>query len=405
MPVKYVILSMPEQDKTAMPRASRRAMRGERQLLDGAIAPARAPKVEVSELQPDKVADIARKKGVLGIAPCFPIKLIAPVKTQASTTTDAAAAATWGIESVGAHTSPFTGEGVVMAILDTGVDASHPAFAGVEVVRKNFTDGSDGDENGHGTHCAGTILGRDISGQRIGVARGIKKMLVGKVLGGNGGGGGSDIIADAIQWAVSSGANVISMSLGMDFPCFVKELEADGVPTELATSMALDGYRANLRLFERLASFIAGQEDFNRSTLLVAAAGNESRREENPDFQIRVSPPAIADGFVSVAAVGKGPKGFAVAPFSNVGARLSAPGVQITSAKSGGGLTSMSGTSMATPHVAGVAALWAEKLSKSGASSARQLADKLLGSATMNGMVDGSTFNDVGNGMVQSPQN
>jgi hypothetical protein len=66
-----------------------------------------------------------------------------------------------------------------------------------------------------------------------------------------------------------------------------------------------------------------------QATLLIAAAGNESRREVDPGFEIAVSPPAVADGIVSVAAVAKDPKGLTVAPFSNVGARVSGPGVGI----------------------------------------------------------------------------
>ncbi|MES2180026.1 MAG: S8 family serine peptidase [Gemmatimonadota bacterium] len=400
MSLRYVILRGPEEhQKFAMPKATRRGMRG---AVRGAAPPATLPRVEVGEFAPRAAAELARKPEIMGIAPVFPMKLIAPLRLATGAGELSAAQTAWGVEAVGAHTSPFTGNGIVVAVLDTGVDAAHRAFAGVEVVRRNFTDASDEDEDGHGTHCTGTILGRDVEGKRIGVARGVTKLLAGKVLGGKG--GGSDVIIDAIQWAVSTGANVISMSLGMDFPGYVKELEEEGVPTELATSMALDGYRANLRLFERLASFIAAQEAFARSALLVAAAGNESRRDENPDFQIAVSPPAVADGFISVAAVGNSPQGYIVAPFSNVGARLAAPGVDIVSARRGGGVTSMSGTSMATPHVAGVAALWAEKLSKSGPRGARQLSDNLTGRATMDGMASGMTVHDVGNGMVQAPQ-
>ena len=92
-------------------------------------------------------------------------------------------------------------------------------------------------------------------------------------------------------------------------------------------------------------------------TLLIAAAGNESRRGDNPDFEVAVAPPAVAEGMVSVAALAAGAQGFSVAPFSNVGALVAGPGVSVTSAKRGGGLTAMSGTSMATPVVSGAAAL------------------------------------------------
>ena len=70
----------------------------------------------------------------------------------------------------------------------------------------------------------------------------------------------------------------------------------------------------------------------------------------------------MSEGLLSVAALGQGGSTLDVAPFSNTSALVAAPGVGVTSARRGGGLVSMSGTSMATPHVAGVAALWAEKI-------------------------------------------
>jgi len=358
------------------------------------------PAVDVAELQPRAAASLTQKKFIKAVAPVVPMKLIAPVGGDAPAP-PAMGNVTWGIEAVRADKSPFTGDGIVVAVLDTGINPAHPAFAGVEIVRKNFTTSSDDDDNGHGTHCAATILGRNVDGVRIGVAPGVRKALIGKVLGA--GGGGSDRVAQAIYWAVSGGANVISMSLGIDFPGYVTSLEADGVPTELATSMALEGYRANILLFERLASFVAAQEAFMQVALLIAAAGNESRRNVNPDFEIAASPPAVADGFVSVAALGKGPQGLTVAPFSNVGARVSAPGVEIVSANHTGGLVAKSGTSMATPHVAGVAVLWAQKLATSGALGGKLLADRLIGTATTGGIAPGADPHDIGAGLVQAP--
>ena len=388
MKMKYVILRDTPGKRYGIPTA-------------GTVSPSVSPKVEVGELEPRRAAGLARKKGIRGVAPVIPMKLIAPVGID----TDAVPAAdgvTWGVQAVGADTSPFTGEGIAVAVLDTGIDMSHPAFTGVDIVRKNFTTGSDDDEDGHGTHCAGTIFGRNVDGTRIGVAPGIHKALVGKVLGKDG--GSSDQIMQAIEWAVNGGANVISMSLGIDFPGCVKELEAADFPTELATSMALEAYRVNVLLFESLASFIGEKSKIMQATLLVAAAGNESRREESPDFEIAVGPPAVARGFVSVAAVAKTPQGFAVAPFSNVGARVSGPGVGVISAKRGGGLKLDSGTSMATPHVAGVAALWAQKLSMTGELNSKLLADRLVGIATTAGMKPGFDPYDIGAGLVQSPQ-
>jgi subtilisin family serine protease len=168
--------------------------------------------------------------------------------------------------------------------------------------------------------------------------------------------------------------------------------------------MALEGYRANLLLFERMASLIKAQGAIGQVSLLVAAAGNESRRDVSADFEIGVSPPAVADGVVSVAALGQGSNGFTVASFSNVGARVSGPGVGVMSARAGGGLAPMSGTSMATPHVAGVAALWAERLAGARQLNGQLLADRLVGSATTEGLEAGFDPEDIGAGLVRAPQ-
>jgi subtilisin family serine protease len=326
------------------------------------------------------------------------MRLVQPTEVTAQP----AAGSSWGIAAVGADTSPFTGAGVVVAVLDTGIDASHPAFAGVNLVQQDFTGEGNGDQHGHGTHCAGTIFGRDVSGTRIGVARGVKKALIGKVIGSSG--GASDAIVRAIQWAVDNGAHVISMSLGIDFPGLVAALQQQGFPADLAATRALEGYRANVQLFERLASLIRAQGAFQQTSLTVAAAGNESRRNVDPRFRIAVSPPAVAEGIISVAALGQSSQGFTVAPFSNTGANVAAPGVQIVSAKPGGGLQAMSGTSMATPHVAGLTALWAERIASVSPLTGFQLTARLVASATPAGLAPGFDPVDVGAGLVRAPQ-
>ncbi|NQX13454.1 S8 family serine peptidase [Microbacteriaceae bacterium VKM Ac-2855] len=357
--------------------------------------------VEIDTLSASRATEISHYNDVEAIAPVVPMKLIAPVSLSRATR-PAETGSAWGIRAVGADATPFSGDGVTVAVLDTGIDAAHPAFTGVELIQRNFTNDSDGDTHGHGTHCAGTIFGRDVDGERIGVAPGIRTALIGKVLGEDG--GGSDVILTAIEWALLAGAQVISMSLGIDFPGMVADLERAGVPTELATSMALEGYRANVLLFDRLGSLVQARARFTGPCLLVAAAGNESRRDEDPNFIIAVSPPAAAEGMISVAAVAQDPEGWAIASFSNYGARLSAPGVDILSARAGGGLTMMSGTSMATPHVAGVAALWAEKLMRSGQFSQQRFTDRLAGSAVTSGLKSGFSPSDIGNGVVQAPR-
>jgi len=362
---------------------------------------AQVPEFEIAELSGASAKKAMHDQSTMAVAPVVPMKLVTPLQSQKTIAEAASSGVAWGVRAVRADTSPYTGEGIIPAVLDTGIDPAHPAFSGVELVRKNFTDDSDDDEHGHGTHCAGTIFGRDVDGMRIGVASGIRKALIGKVLGNTG--GGSDKIIEAIQWAVSNGANVISMSLGMDFPGYVKALENDGYATEHATSMALEGYRTNILLFQRMAELIESQEMFGKATVLIAAAGNESQR---PKFEIAVSPPAVSEGFVSVAAIGRTPTGktWTVADFSNTGARLSGPGVDIVSARPGGGLTLMSGTSMATPHIAGVAALWGQKLLGEGCLRATLLVDRLVGNASTKGMKKGFDPYDIGAGMVMAPK-
>jgi subtilisin family serine protease len=344
---------------------------------------------------------VLRDPNVVAVAPVIPMKLIAPVDVPGSAT-PAAATTAWGVTAVGADTSPFSGAGIAVAVLDTGIDAAHPAFAGMEIVEKDFTTEGNGDLHGHGTHCAGTIFGRPTDDTRIGVAPGVTRALIGKVLGA--GGGSSDRIVSAIQWAVDNGAHVISMSLGIDFPGLVESLVAQGFPPALATSRALEAYRANVQLFERLASLVRAQGSFGQTTVIVAAAGNESRRDQDPNFTIAVSPPAVSEGIISVAALQQGGSGLRVASFSNTGASVSGPGVAITSARPGGGLVAMSGTSMATPHVAGVAALWAEKLSGAGSLTALQLMSRLIASGVTGGLQQGFDPFDVGSGMVRAPQ-
>ena len=328
----------------------------------GPRKPAATPlKASVVELSPKEVAQERKRTDGRMLERAFPLKLIAPL-AKGPVKPSATASASWGIASTMADKSKFRGAGVTVAVLDTGIDRTHPAFARFTeetLVVRDFSDsaGSGKDQDGHGTHCAGTIFGGDVNGTRIGIAPDIDRALVGKVIPDDRA-GDSGMLFEAIQWASREKANVVSMSLGFDFPGMVAQLVDEGTPQDVAVSNALVIFTRNLRGFDRLMAFIRSSGDM----LVVAAAGNESRRAESGEFRISASLPSATDHVIAVGAFGRSGKAYTIAPFSNTDVGLIAPGVDILSAGLGGGLIEMSGTSQACPHIAGLAALWWEKL-------------------------------------------
>ncbi|MFD6552818.1 S8 family serine peptidase [Streptomyces sp. NPDC058398] len=268
----------------------------------------------------------------------------------------------------------YTGKGVKVAVLDTGIDVNHPDFAGVIDGTTSFVPGEGvTDVNGHGTHVASTIVGSGAAsgGDYKGVAPGAD-LFVGKVLGGAEGSGQDSWVMAGMQWAAESGADVVNMSLG------------DSYPTDGSDPMS--------QMVDALSE--------QYGTLFVIAAGNAGPES--------ISAPGAAASALTVAATDKQDQ---LASFSSTGPLassggmkpdISAPGVDITAARSqdmtdgGEGLyRTLSGTSMATPHVVGAAAILAQRHPDwTGA----QLKEQLM--STAKGLDDGYSPYEVGTGRV-----
>jgi len=367
------------------------------------------PAVHREKLTAQELQELSAEPEFVAAAEVMATRLLSPVSEAAFnpadvTDTERRRQQSWGVAAVGADRSKYTGADVTVALLDTGIDATHAAFRGVDLAQRDFTGRGGGDESGHGTHCAGTIFGRAVDGVRIGVAPGVRRALIGKVLGP--GGGDSDMLVRGLAWAHEQGAHVIAMSVGLDFAATVEKRVEEGWERGLATAVALEAYSANLRLIDRLLHMQRMQEPFTGGAIVVAAAGNDSRRGVGGDHIMSAAPPCGSEKIVSVGALDRASHGgrHEVSSFSNCGVALTAPGRDIVSAAAGGGLKVQSGTSTAAPHVAGVAALWWQAIRQSDLpANATLVRGKLLAGASRDGFSLAVYPGDRGAGRVAAP--
>jgi thermitase len=250
-----------------------------------------------------------------------------------------------GWDAAGLGAFPATG-GVKIGIVDTGIDQTHPDLSGqtvacaksqglLPIMSGSIQVGSCADDNDHGSHVAGTIAAKANNG--IGVAGVVfnADLVICKALGGPLGTGSTADVANCINWVASQGARVISMSLG------------GGASTTLQQAVASAWNNGN-------------------GAVIVAAAGN--------DGDATLNYPAAYAEVVSVAATDSSD---ARASFSNANAdvEIAAPGVNVLSTVRGGAYATLSGTSMATPHVSAVAGVLRQLFPSDSAAAIRSRLD------------------------------
>jgi subtilisin len=238
--------------------------------------------------------------------------------------TDAELDAVWGVRRVNsefAHLLGHTGAGVKVAVIDSGIDYTHPDLAPLYAGGYDFVNGDSDpmDDKGHGTHCAGTVAAVDDDAGVIGVAPNVQLYAL-KVLDSNGSGSWSDILA-AMDWCVKNKIQVTSNSYG-----------ASGNPGSVVENAYLNSYAAGI--------------------LHIASAGNNGNSTGTGDSV------GYPGNYSCVVAVGATNSSDVRASFSSTGpgVELAAPGANIRSTVPGG-YANYNGTSMACPHVTGAAAV------------------------------------------------
>lgn len=326
------------------------------------MAPDQAARLTSAAAEPGPITIVEPERVVTAIGPAAPtIQAGAVEETRL----------TWGLQAIGAAAGTASGSGVRVAVLDTGLDLNHPDLAGRTVVSKSFVRGQQvQDGHGHGTHCIGTACGPRapvvLPGYGVAFA---SQIYAGKVLSNQGSGADGGIL-EGISWAATHGCRVVSMSLG--------------APTRPGQPYS--------QVFEQ-----AARRAMQLGTLIIAAAGNESDRSRG--HIATVGHPANCPSIMAVGAVDVQGRiaNFSCGTMDNIGkVDIVGPGVNVYSSwPMSTRYRRISGTSMATPHVAGVAALIAGQQQ----STPAQVWVRLTQTARRLNLPS----TDVGAGLVQAP--
>ena len=289
--------------------------------------------VALGTVNREGLASLRSKKDMVGSVSGAPqISLIKPTAVAAASTQKK----NWGIESLAVKelwNAGYTGKGVFVGHLDTGVDGKHPAlknaiadFAEFDLLgREKNPKPEPFDSEDHGTHTAATIAGRASGGFEIGVAP--EAMLASALVI-----EGGDVVARVLggmDWCIGKGVKILSMSLGLrgwwdDFLPLTRILRARNILPVFAVGNEFAGSSRSPGNYWQALS--VGAHDKNNEVADFSSSRRFNRKKD----------PIVPD--------------------------LVAPGVDVLSARPGGGYQLMSGTSMATPHIAGLAALlWQAK--------------------------------------------
>ncbi len=303
-----------------------------------------------------------------------PSEAEAPVGVQVSTN-DPRYSEQYGLPQSGfpgAWSAGYDGTGMVIAVVDTGVQADHPDLSGHVLSGYDFVCGKAGtsvDPHGHGTHVSGIAAARDNSTLGLGGAPDARILPV-RVLGSSGSGSTADVAA-GINWAVDHGADVINLSLGggsaLAMQSAVENAESEGV-------------------------------------VVVAAAGNGSTSS-------KLYPAGFDDDVIAVGASIKSQSSppydppYTKASYSNYGSwvDIGAPGSSVYSTYKGAAFQSLSGTSMATPFVTAAAALVLEKCSSSVPTFAEVLAYLQAGATNPVANLGGANHLDIAAALAKNP--